>query len=427
MHPATRNWLILPRSDPESGQLRHDCPRQSRSNVSSLTCDFRPLTSATCILVSAFSILFSAFWSLHSLLTPITFLLFAALLGSCTHSTPPPPPPLVGLDTTDHSIVWEVDSVGDGNSSVLYDVAIINDTTVWAVGDLYLGDSSGQLDPERYNLAKWDGLSWRLERVYYPYQGSLYLSQLHTIWAFNVSNVWVGSNQPMHWNGVKWTTFDITSDAWTGWIYKMWSNASGSLYIVGSTGALARFNGSTWTKLESGTACDLLDIWGTGDDDVWISGYDRSNYQSSVLLHGVNGVFEKRYEYVPPYRGERDDSLTGLVTSIWTDSKESVWALDGGTIWELSSATHGEGTVRWNRTEEGGLLKSIRGRAQNDIFVAGAYGELGHFNGASWLWYKQFFDLNGDLSLKSVTVGKSLVVAVGSANDRGVVIRGRQR
>ena len=152
----------------------------------------------------------------------------------------------------------------------------------------------------------------------------------------------------MNWTGIKWATFDISSDIWTGWIYKMWSNVSGKLHIVGSAGSFAQFNGSTWTKLESGTTCDLLDIWGTGEDNVWVSGYDRSNYQSSVLLHGVNGVFEKRYEYLFPYRGERMDSLTGLVTSVWTDSKESVWAVDGGRVWELPSATRGEGTVPFN-------------------------------------------------------------------------------
>jgi len=379
MHPATRNWLILPRSDPESGQLRHDCPRQSRSNVSSLTCDFRPLTSATCILSSAFSILFSAFWSLHSLLTPITFLLFAALLGSCTHSTPPPPPPLVGLDTTDHSIVWEVDSVGDGNSSVLYDVAIINDTTVWAVGDLYLGDSSGQLDPERYNLAKWDGLSWRLERVYYPYQGSLYLSQLHTIWAFNVSNVWVGSNQPMHWNGSQWQKYDVPSTVFSAYIYKIWGTSSSNVIIVGTNGSIARFNGSTWQKMDSGTEVDLEDVWGIDEKHVWATGM-RGDYSRSVILQHDGRQWSHIFD---SYGKPRE--LDFRFQSVWTDNINIVYlaGLTGQHSFNIGTRSFRNFNIgQWASLR-------IRASAQNDIFIASYGSELLHYNGSTWRLYPE--------------------------------------
>jgi hypothetical protein len=41
------------------------------------------------------------------------------------------------MDTTSHNFTWEIDTLGDGNSSVLRDVCIINDTCVWAVGEIY--------------------------------------------------------------------------------------------------------------------------------------------------------------------------------------------------------------------------------------------------------------------------------------------------
>ena len=41
------------------------------------------------------------------------------------------------MDTTSHNFTWEIDTLGDGGSSVLRDVAIINDTLAYAVGEIY--------------------------------------------------------------------------------------------------------------------------------------------------------------------------------------------------------------------------------------------------------------------------------------------------
>lgn len=70
------------------------------------------------------------------------------------------------LDTTNHEgYMWSVDTLGIGNSSALFDVAIINDTLVYAVGRVSLNDSSGQLDPILYNMARWNGGQWELKRI----------------------------------------------------------------------------------------------------------------------------------------------------------------------------------------------------------------------------------------------------------------------
>src|SRR5437867_933439 len=42
------------------------------------------------------------------------------------------------MDTTSHSFQFFRDTLGDGSSSVLNDVAIINDTLAYAVGEIYL-------------------------------------------------------------------------------------------------------------------------------------------------------------------------------------------------------------------------------------------------------------------------------------------------
>jgi hypothetical protein len=81
--------------------------------------------------------------------------------GSCSHpptqpdppKTPPPP------DTTSHNFSYTLDTLG--TSGVLLGVAVINDSLVWAVGDIHTAetdryDSSGAwVNP--FNLAVWNG------------------------------------------------------------------------------------------------------------------------------------------------------------------------------------------------------------------------------------------------------------------------------
>ncbi|MGB9664445.1 MAG: hypothetical protein ACPL25_05950 [Ignavibacteria bacterium] len=61
------------------------------------------------------------------------------------------------MDTTSHEFSWEITYLGDGGSSVLYDVAIINENNIWAVGEIYMNDSLGRPEPNAYNAIHWDG------------------------------------------------------------------------------------------------------------------------------------------------------------------------------------------------------------------------------------------------------------------------------
>ena len=72
-------------------------------------------------------------------------MLFVLLTGINCKKNPVSPPVSNGADTTSHNYAWQTFILGDGNSSVLYDAAIINDTLIYAVGEIYLKDSTGQL------------------------------------------------------------------------------------------------------------------------------------------------------------------------------------------------------------------------------------------------------------------------------------------
>ena len=90
------------------------------------------------------------------------------------------------LTPTSHNFTWQTYEFGQHSSSVLYDVAIIDENNIWAVGEIYMNDSLGNADPTLYNLIKWNGTQWKPERVYYNYQGSDFIAPpSFNFWCYN--------------------------------------------------------------------------------------------------------------------------------------------------------------------------------------------------------------------------------------------------
>ncbi|MCX7759374.1 MAG: hypothetical protein N2169_07215, partial [bacterium] len=321
------------------------------------------------------------------------------------------------MDTTSHEFSWEITYLGDGASSVLYDVAIINDTLAYAVGEISVRDSNGQWINPPYNMAQWDGKSWKLKRIMYNYQGSDYYAPLHSVFAFSENDYWVGSNQPMKWNGTKWITFDLGSDIWNGWIKKIWGSNGNNVFIVGGNGAIAHFDGVRWRRIEitpesgqGGTDVDLTDVWGSPNGSiVWATAYSDDRYETYLLRY--SGI-----DWNIAYDGTNSwyhtpDSISGVITSIWTNSKNKVFVGAGAGIFLCDVRLNWKSLLitpfGWLRT----LPSRIRGEAINDIFIVGTYGFIGHYNGLTSKHYKDYW--GPGLVFKSVSQKGNFVIAVG--------------
>jgi len=124
------------------------------------------------------------------------------------------------MDTTSHNFSWQSWTFGEHSSSVLYDVAIINENDIWAVGEIYMNDSLGNPDPTSYNAVHWDGQNWELIKT-----GGYGGYPRRTVFAFSANDVWFdgvikwdGTNYSVHMNGwplmywfsVKWNFRLIT-------------------------------------------------------------------------------------------------------------------------------------------------------------------------------------------------------------------------
>ncbi|MEW6512258.1 MAG: hypothetical protein AB1428_15010 [Bacteroidota bacterium] len=336
-------------------------------------------------------------------------------------NTTEPPPPVPPVDTTSHDFTWTLSTLGDGGSSVLYDVTIINDTLVYAVGAIYKQDSLGNWDPLPYNVAKWNGRQWELKRVTVIFRGNLITPPINGIYALSASDIWLAAGMAIHGDGTTWVGHDVR--AITGYdtlsFTKCWGRNSSDMYFVGLRGSLAHYFSGTWQKLTSGTTVPIQDIWGgvnqrTGATEIHAVASNTIAYPSGKKLLRIDGS---------QVTAMSDSGLNVFLNSIWFVPGSLYYIVGGGFFYSQSV---GQATI-W----QGGpnlvtnyYSNAIRGSALNNVFIVGAYGDVVHFNGHTWKSFQQQTAVDGNY--KAVAVRGNLVIAVGYDGDRAAVAVGRR-
>lgn len=331
------------------------------------------------------------------------------------------------MDTTSHEFTWEIDTLGNGNGSILSDVFILNDTCVYVVGEINIKDTDGNWITPPFNLARWNGNSWNYERSNAP--GFLYW-ELYTIFAFDTNDIWAGSTVPEHWDGKKWTFYGVGQGFPTGfYINKILGTSSSNLYIVGYGGNLVHYNGITWSKIESGTDVNLTDVWGSLDGSVvWACGYYPTK-AGTFLLKCINNSWSIVVDGTELENDIMEDSLSGVYSSVYTPSKLRLYVGSSAGLYYTHATTQGEGK-RYSFTDTWfpGFPNSLRGNGVNDMVIVGDYSMLAHFNGITCKYFREL--RTQDIALYAVAQKGDLIVAVGELyhpfNSKGIVFWGRR-
>jgi len=196
----------------------------------------------------------------------------------------------------------------------------------------------------------------------------------------------------------------------------MWGTSSSDLYAVGNNGNIARYDGKSWQKIESGTTLSINDIWGS---------YDNVKKEWEILCIASNQFIDegkKLFSIV----GNRvatltDDDLSWSLNAIWFETgRKYIIGGDGLYISNTNSAI-------WKRdySQPPYYKTAVRGIAINDIFVVGAFGLALHFNGYSWHNYQTTINLNNG-SFGRVEFKDNIVIAVGGQATKGIISIGRR-
>ncbi len=313
------------------------------------------------------------------------------------------------LDTTTNNWTFQSWTFGDNcGSSTLSDVAIINDTLAYAVGEIYLQDSTtGQCDPQPYNLGIWNGHGWKLQKAPFYYQGQALYNPIYSLTAFGPTDVWLGTASVIHWNGETFIPLDNSGVWGPHRIYKMWGTSSYNFYIVGDSGSVAKYDGYTWTKIESGVTSTVNDSWGMP------GGTSSQPIVLATTLH--NGILS----LTPKGATSALEWPGGDIGSIWFADTNEVYVGGGGVYVKDERG--------WRRVyyRAGMYVDGMRGSGATNIFAVG-WGLFAHFNGSSWQEYPQIESI---ANLWSVAVAKDMVVAVGFTGGgpymRGILIVGK--
>jgi len=325
------------------------------------------------------------------------------------------------MDTTSHNFTWQTFEFGQHSSSVLYDVAIINENDIWAVGEIYLNDSLGNPDPLCYNALHWNGSVWELKRIKTLFRGNIISVPLEGIFAFNSTQIWLAGGLAIYGDGTNWTPFDVRLitgiDALS--LSKIWGTSSNDLYFVGRNGNIAHYNGSQWKKIESGTDLNINDIWGIYNGKI--GELEMLAVASNILQNNEKEVIKVNSDATQIINKE---GITGTLSSIWFKNSNKYYIAGGGGVYENNRL----GNINWQKSNYNfirNFLFRLRGTDLNDIAAAGGYGDVLHFNGVSWKSYFNETQLNNG-NYYSIAINSSLIITVGQDNPRAVIKIGRR-
>lgn len=317
---------------------------------------------------------------------------------------------IITMDTTSHNFTWQTFTFGEHSSSVIYDVAIIDENNIWAVGEIYMNDSLGQPDPQAYNAVHWDGNEWKLLRILFyticgqqsrtPYPAS-------SIFAFSENEIWIamrGDQIAKIENGVHTQTMCLP---WSFTINKIWGTSSNDLFVVGNQGNIAHYQNGQWNRIETETTTNINDVWGY---------YDQVKNIRSVMAVASNILQSGEYRLISISDNIAKDTLNWpynhWLKGIWFKNEYSPVYVCGSGIRVYRGGAWEELNLPNYFTE------SIRGNDVNDIMTVGHYGIIMHFNGVNWNVFNDFFP--ADYIFSSVALKKNTVIIVGNTTSGGV-------
>lgn len=139
---------------------------------------------------------------------------------------------------------------------------------IWTVAGTFSLTSTGK-------ILHYDGTSWTVAPTDYSGQ----LPGLFGVWGRSANDVWAvgGNGVILHWTGTgMWTT--VRTQAFQAF-REVWGGSSGPVWAAGSVGfppmnrLLFKWDGSTWTDATTGPAStSYYAVWGTAPDNAWVVG-----------------------------------------------------------------------------------------------------------------------------------------------------------
>ncbi len=340
------------------------------------------------------------------------------------------------LDTTSHEFMWIIDSLGTNTISSLKDVAIIparppsegaggDENNIWVVGEIATADSF-------HNAAHWDGSEWELIQLLFPLcPGGEGTFPGKAIYAFSTDDIRLTDGGSLvYWNGLSYQQDCSINPYLDGAISAIWGTSSSNLYFAGGNGSIVYYNGTTFTKMNSGTTIDLYDISGI-DDRVFITGYSQQGESIALELSagsGKDGSWRTLFTS-SNYLGDPGNGDYGRFLAVHVLADTAYFTTGGTWLVKYNYETETVSYVpKYEFFQDGYRFISITGNNPNDLILVSAWGSVFHYNGVDWYYDDYIYNNFGSQNFypRAAVLKDEMAVIVGvlGAGYRGIAIRG---
>lgn len=128
-------------------------------------------------------------------------------------------------------------------------------------------------------------------------------------------------------------------------VFDAFALSATDVWAVGGHGLAMRWNGTAWTRVETGTTADLRRVWASGPSDVWATTFQYTDAARTRFTYGLLRWDGTRWSTPPLPAGARPNLVHGsgardvwIVSQPETSGPTTVWRYDG---------------ARWSAVSEG--------------------------------------------------------------------------
>lgn len=329
-------------------------------------------------------------------------------------------------DTTSHDVTWEILTFGREaiDASIFRDIYALNDDDIWVVGvirtDDYMHLDSLGREIQAYNAVHWDGKEWTYHRLN---ADSLYgqnaFTHLYAMYLFGHNYVLgVDDGGELNWwDGEKYWKQRTPSGTRRGTIARVFAYSDNHYFLAGSNGSLTEYRDGTFSLIETGTTGRFVDIHGNKDGYIYVGGWD--------LQQGIGNFLRIRDGEVIDVR----KSFLEFADAIYC-SDDTVYAYGGGgvMIQSIKDTSHYRLVRTKSFADHIGWIKAMRGIGDNNIFAAGLFGTILHYNGKSWKRLSEWDETNRTtLSSIAMTERHVYIAGVNLLTGQAVIYKGTFR
>ena len=238
--------------------------------------------------------------------------------------------------------------------------------------DVYAGGHNSYFPGALWHF---DGKEWT------PVDLPITTFDIYGIYGFGVNDVWVAGETAtdvsliLHYDGSSWKDYsDTNGKSLNG----LWGSSSSDMWAVG-VNTLFHFNGSAWNKYPffiPPQGVQILSISGLNQNNVYMIGYRNDVVPpldtSFYYLYNFNG---NQWSIVDSTYNTNDHSVREFGAILKTI---------GGELYSASDRLFKKVGNDWIIINDDPLVFSLGGSNSNNIFAAGLYGTVYHFNGSDW-------------------------------------------